>query len=97
MIFFGTVYRGVRYPTEIAAHLRATKDVIGRTINKLQQARLIERTIDQDDSRRTRLDLTDEGTQTREAVIKRVGSLYRNLVCHIQEQRERTAARFARA
>jgi DNA-binding MarR family transcriptional regulator len=57
------IQRDVRYPTGLAAHLGLSKDTTSRAIRKLLHSEWLERKIDTEDSRRTRLSLTPAGLE----------------------------------
>lgn len=60
-LVLAAISRGVRYPTEVAERLRLPKDTTSRILQTLLQAGLVERAIDTQDSRRTRLETTPAG------------------------------------
>jgi MarR family transcriptional regulator, organic hydroperoxide resistance regulator len=64
--------RGILYPTELAERLDWSKDMVTRIINKLLAAGLIERKIDDEDSRRIRLELSAKGHEQRTAIRKTI-------------------------
>lgn len=57
------IKRNVRYPTGLAAHLGLSKDSTSRALRKLLRNDWLERKIDKQDSRRTRLSLTPAGVE----------------------------------
>lgn len=67
-LVLNSIYKGRRYPTELAERLQLGKDVVSRIINKLLKDGLLERSIDARDSRRTRLAVTAAGLERRDAV-----------------------------
>lgn len=66
----GTIAKGHRHPGAIAERLHASKFAVSRTLQKLQERGLIERTIDPDDSRRILLTPTEKGLMARSAAIE---------------------------
>ena len=60
-LVLSAVVRGVHYPTELSERLLLPKDAASRIIQTLLQADLLARSIDPDDSRRTRLEATSSG------------------------------------
>lgn len=68
------VQNDIRYPTGLAEHLDLSKDTTSRSLQKLLQAELLERTIDQADSRRTRLSLTPAGQEQLTQIDAELGS-----------------------
>ncbi|WP_027481145.1 MarR family winged helix-turn-helix transcriptional regulator [Deinococcus pimensis] len=62
-----SIQGGVQYPKELAGHLKIPATLLSRYLDDLRRRGLIERHIDEQDSRRTRLSLTDAGTALVEA------------------------------
>jgi DNA-binding MarR family transcriptional regulator len=58
------IHSDIRYPTDLAGHLDLSKDMTSRAVQKLLRSELLERRIDVEDSRRTRLNLTPAGLET---------------------------------
>lgn len=67
-LVLNSIFKGRRYPTELADHLQIGKDIVSRIVNKLMHEGLIDRSIDAQDSRRTRLAVTAAGLQRRDAI-----------------------------
>ena len=63
---------GVDTPGGLARDLGFNPAVVSRALTKLGKAGLIERRIDSDDSRRSRLELTKEGLRTNAAIAARI-------------------------
>lgn len=63
---------GVDTPGGLARDLGFNPAVVSRALTKLVKAGLIERRIDADDSRRSRLELTKEGLRTNAAIAARL-------------------------
>ena len=85
-LVLNTVHWGVRYPTEIAEALKITKDMASRAIQKLLQTGLLERSIDKEDSRRTRLELTSQGLTTRDAIRSQLERAIEGSLTSLSEQ-----------
>ncbi|WP_309573122.1 MarR family winged helix-turn-helix transcriptional regulator [Deinococcus sp.] len=62
LMVLGHIRAGVQYPTELASELQIPKHMASRVIEDLLGKGLIERSIDPDDSRRTRLSVSPAGT-----------------------------------
>ncbi|WP_040382810.1 MarR family winged helix-turn-helix transcriptional regulator [Deinococcus apachensis] len=58
-----SIQKGDHYPKVLADHLKIPTTLISRYLDGLSKAGLIERQIDEQDSRRTRLSLTGRGEQ----------------------------------
>ncbi|HEX7022311.1 MAG TPA: MarR family transcriptional regulator, partial [Trueperaceae bacterium] len=67
-LVLNTIHWGVHYPTELAKRLKMSKDMTSRIIHKLLEAGLLERSIDEEDSRRTRLVASGDGQRRREEI-----------------------------
>ncbi|MGP4018024.1 MarR family winged helix-turn-helix transcriptional regulator [Saccharopolyspora sp. 5N708] len=67
-----TVELGVDTPGGLVADLGLNPAVVSRALTKLAKAGLVERRIDPDDSRRSRLALTAQGARTTAAIAARV-------------------------
>jgi len=67
-----TIELGVDTPGDLARDLGLNPAVISRTLTKLTHAGMIQRHIDGEDSRRSRITLTPKGTQTTTAIAARV-------------------------
>ena len=74
------VMREVHYPTELSEKLKLPKDTISRIVQTLLQAELLARTIDPDDSRRTRLGATPSGQKLHAEVKKSIEGLLEPLL-----------------
>lgn len=67
-----TVKFGVNTPGGLVQDLGLNPAVVSRALTRLVNAGLIERRIDSDDSRRSRVELTEEGLRTTAAIAARV-------------------------
>jgi DNA-binding MarR family transcriptional regulator len=67
-----TIELGVDTPGGLVQDLGLNPAVVSRALTRLAKAGLIERRIDPEDSRRSRVELTEEGTRTNEAIAARV-------------------------
>lgn len=89
-LVLSAVVRGVHYPTELSEKLKLPKDAMSRIVQTLLQAELLERTIDLDDSRRTRLEATPTGqtlhAEVKQSVEEMLGPLLESLGSARQEQ-----------
>jgi DNA-binding MarR family transcriptional regulator len=74
----------VRYPTDLAGHLDLSKDMTSRALQKLLRSELLKRTIDEQDSRRTRLHLTPAGQDLLAAINAEVSSTIDGLLSRMQ-------------
>lgn len=61
LMVLGHIQAGVQYPTELAEALQMPKHMASRVIDDLLSGQLIKRSIDPDDARRNRLDLSPAG------------------------------------
>lgn len=64
-IMLSSIFRGIHYPTKLADTLNMPKDMVSRHVNTLLSNELIQRSIDPQDSRRTRLEISAKGLETR--------------------------------
>ena len=82
-LILGALHRGVSYPTELAEYLGLSKDMVSRQLQALLQTGLVRRSIDPDDSRRTRLELTPAGAakrrEARQGVAETLGPMLERL------------------
>lgn len=67
-IVLGLISRGIHYPAEISLVLDVGRSLISHEITRLMNAGLIERHIQQNDRRRSRLTLTEAGKCANRAV-----------------------------
>ena len=67
-----TIELGVDTPGGLIRDLGLNPAVVSRALTKLTRAGLIERRIDSDDSRRSRVDLTEAGARTTAAIGARI-------------------------
>jgi len=67
-----TIELGVDTPSGLVQDLGLNPAVVSRTLTKLHRAGLIERRIDPDDSRRSRVTLTGDGAGTTAAIAARI-------------------------
>ena len=89
-LVLSAVVRGVHYPTELSERLMLPKDTTSRIVQTLLQAELLARTIDPDDSRRTRLRATQSGQRVyaefKESIEEMLGPPLEGLGWARQEQ-----------
>ncbi|MDT5222748.1 MAG: hypothetical protein QOG19_155, partial [Mycobacterium sp.] len=67
-----TIELGVDTPGGLVQDLGLNPAVVSRALTKLHRAGLIERRIDRDDSRRSRVTLTGDGARTTAAIAARI-------------------------
>ena len=67
-----TIELGVDTPGGLVGDLGLNPAVVSRALTRLTRAGLIERRIDTDDSRRSRVELTEAGTRTTAAIGARI-------------------------
>ncbi|MCA9839321.1 MAG: winged helix-turn-helix transcriptional regulator [Trueperaceae bacterium] len=67
-LVLGSIFRGLHYPSEVADVLGMPRDMVSRILNKLLSKSLLERSIDEQDSRKTLLLITSEGIETRHKI-----------------------------
>ncbi|HEX3786659.1 MAG TPA: MarR family transcriptional regulator [Pseudonocardiaceae bacterium] len=67
-----TIELGVNTPGGLGQDLGLNPAVISRALTRLAKAGLVERRIDPDDSRRSRVELTERGKRTNAAIAARV-------------------------
>ncbi|MEZ4630053.1 MAG: MarR family winged helix-turn-helix transcriptional regulator [Deinococcales bacterium] len=67
-LVLGSIYRGYDYPTELAELLDMPKDMVSRIIHKLSREGLLLRSIDDGDSRKTKLSISDKGIELRHKI-----------------------------
>lgn len=81
---------GARYPSHVAAALQMPRDMTSRSLHQLDAAGLVERTLDEHDSRRTALALTPLGEERREAVKERLARTVQAALDRLgEEERDR--------
>lgn len=83
LMVLGHIRSGVQYPTELAAELQIPKHMASRVIDDLLGKSLIERSIDPDDSRRTRLSVSPAGHALLEQARVTVDAAIEQLFEHI--------------
>lgn len=64
-----SIFNGYHYSSGLARRLYANKYAVSRVVQKLLDAGLIRRAIDEDDSRKVRLDTTEKGVELRERAL----------------------------
>lgn len=84
-LVLATIDKGVHYPTELAERLKLPKDMTSRVLQTLLKAGLVERAIDAQDSRRTRLETTLKGQELHTEVHKSVEGLLEPLLAQLGE------------
>jgi DNA-binding MarR family transcriptional regulator len=67
-----TIEFGVDTPGGLVQDLGLNPAVVSRALTRLARAGLVDRRIDPDDSRRSRVALTEEGTRTNAAIAARI-------------------------
>jgi DNA-binding MarR family transcriptional regulator len=67
-----TIELGVNTPGGLGRDLGLNPAVVSRALTKLAKAGLVERRIDPGDSRRSRVELTEEGARTTAAIAARI-------------------------
>jgi DNA-binding MarR family transcriptional regulator len=85
LMVLGHIRSGVRYPTDLADVLQIPRHMASRAIDDLLTARLIERSFDPADGRRTRLTISAEGQTLLSAAFTTVDAAVQQLFAHIPE------------
>jgi DNA-binding MarR family transcriptional regulator len=67
-LVLASIDRGAAYPSEVSERLKLPRDMTSRILQTLLKAGLIDRAIDDKDSRRTRLEATEKGRGVHESV-----------------------------
>ncbi|THF85005.1 winged helix-turn-helix transcriptional regulator [Deinococcus sp. KSM4-11] len=83
LMVLGHIRSGVHYPTELAGELQIPKHMTSRVLDDLLGKGLIERSIDPQDSRRTRLSVSPAGLEVLDAARVTVDATIQQLFDHI--------------
>lgn len=85
LMVLGHIRSGVQYPTELACELQIPKHMTSRVLDDLLGKGLIERSIDPQDSRRTRLSVSPAGLTLLQEARTTVDATIRQMFEHIPE------------
>lgn len=75
-----SIFNGYHYSGGLARRLYANKYAVSRVVQKLLDAGLIRRAIDEDDSRKVRLDTTEQGEELRKQALASMNDSVRPLL-----------------
>ena len=87
LLMLGHIQAGIQYPTELAEALQMPRHMASRAIDDLLGGGLIERRIDEADSRRTRLTVSPAGLKVMEAAQHTVDDSLNELFARIPAAR----------
>lgn len=80
------IRKGVAYPKEISERLDIPSTLLSRYLDQLVKQGLLERQIDERDSRRTRLNVTAQGQSTFQAVVDDIKTYTSQRLAHLQPE-----------
>lgn len=86
LMVLGHIRSGVQYPTELACELQIPKHMTSRVLDDLLGKGLIERSIDPQDSRRTRLSVSPAGLTLLQKARTTVDATIQQMFEHIPEE-----------
>lgn len=81
-----SIHNGYHYSTGIARRLYANKYAVSRVVQKLLDAGLIRRAIDEGDSRKVRLDTTEQGVELRKRALASMNDSVMPLLADLGEE-----------
>ncbi len=93
-LVLATIDRGAAYPSDVSKRLKLPKDMTSRTLQTLLTAGFIDRAIDAQDSRRTRLETTKAGRALHQDVQTQLEGLLEPLLAQLTMESEPFLASF---
>lgn len=89
-VILGHIHSGVKYPKQLADLMFTLPSMVSRILEELQSKAFISRSLDPEDSRRIRLEITPDGTKVLLATRQTMQQITEGALAHLGDLEEFT-------